>query len=182
MARVVLLLSDHPQTKLAELYAKRRLDVLQVIRHPRDAKKVRETLVLGDFLLNFLSAPRVRSSELAKFKTAINFHPAPPEYPGVGSASLALYDKRTEHGATAHLMDPLFDHGEIVRVRRFPIRETGYTALWNRSIDECLKLFQEIVRDISHGVPIVPMNIPWERNSYSRKEFELSAAFREVAA
>ena len=52
---------------------------------------------------------------------AINFHPAPPEYPGSGCINFALYDEVNEYGVTAHIMNELVDNGEILEVRRFPV-------------------------------------------------------------
>lgn len=52
---------------------------------------------------------------------AINFHPAPPEYPGSGCINFALYDNAQEYGVTAHLMNEKIDNGRILEVRRFPI-------------------------------------------------------------
>ena len=52
---------------------------------------------------------------------AINFHPAPPEYPGSGCISFALYDEVNEYGVTAHVMNELVDNGKILEVRRFPV-------------------------------------------------------------
>lgn len=181
MTTATLLLSDHPICDRAEEFASRCLSLVQVQRHARDAKVLRDRLVPADVLLNFLSAPKVPSGEREKFGEAINFHPAPPEYPGVGSASLAIYDQRTEHGVTAHLMEDQFDTGLILAVRRFPIQQRGYVALWNRSLDECLKLFQDVVRDVSRGV--VPVSEErWARRAYTRKEFEKHPSFVAVPA
>jgi len=52
---------------------------------------------------------------------AINFHPAPPEYPGSGCINFALYDEVSEYGVTAHVMNELVDNGKILEVRRFPV-------------------------------------------------------------
>jgi methionyl-tRNA formyltransferase len=52
---------------------------------------------------------------------AINFHPAPTEYPGSGCLNWALYDGATQYGATAHIMNEKIDNGAIIECRRFPI-------------------------------------------------------------
>lgn len=52
---------------------------------------------------------------------AINFHPAPPEYPGSGCINFALYDDVTEYGVTAHIINEKVDNGQILEVRRFPV-------------------------------------------------------------
>ncbi len=52
---------------------------------------------------------------------AINFHPAPPEYPGSGCLNFALYDESEHYGVTAHIMNEKVDNGQILEARRFPI-------------------------------------------------------------
>lgn len=79
----------------------------------------------GDLLISFLSRWIIPPSMLAKSRLpAINFHPGPPEYPGVGCLNWALYDNAHEYGATCHIMTEKPDTGPILRVERFPIRPT----------------------------------------------------------
>ena len=54
---------------------------------------------------------------------AINFHPAPPLFPGSGCYSWAIYKSSKEYGVTIHIMDENFDSGKILEVYRFPIFE-----------------------------------------------------------
>ena len=168
---VLLLASERFQSVQAARYAGEFLDVWQTQWTTRDQKHLNDPLDPADHLLNFLSAPRISKDDLRKFRWAINFHPAPPEYPGVGSASLALHDGRTEHGVTAHLMTPRYDDGLILRVRRFPIEAEGYKALFERSLDECLILFREVVRAIAEGEPLRTTTESWARRPYTRSEF-----------
>jgi methionyl-tRNA formyltransferase len=155
--------------------------VRQVQWHKRADRALRKPCREADVLLNFLSAPLVARDDLDKFGQAINFHPAPPEYPGVGSASLALYDRRTTHGVTAHLMTPRYDDGLILRVRRFPIYpDQGYESVFDRALDECLALFREVVQAIASGEPLRTTDAQWSRRPYTRKEFESHPSFASV--
>ena len=183
MAVTLLVDPDRSQCQEAVLHAKARLNVTSVTWHARADRL--QPLQAADLLLNYLSAPKVPGAELHKFEMAINFHPAPPEYPGVGSASLALYDKRTEHGVTAHLMDAEYDHGSILWVRRFKIDPRwGYRQLWVRSLEESLIQFKEVVDLLA--TPeffLVPLSHEhWARKSYTRAEFEQHPAFTQVSA
>ena len=56
-------------------------------------------------------------------KAAINFHPGPPRYPGVGSVTRALLDEAADFGVTAHRMDEKPDTGEILAVESFHLGE-----------------------------------------------------------
>ncbi len=181
ISAVILVDPARRQSIPAVTYAREFLDVRQVQVHARTTRKLRERCVRADYLLNFLSAPFVEPIERQKFKAAINFHPAPPEYPGVGSASLALYDRRTTHGVTAHLMTNHYDSGTILRVRRFPI-VSGYRALFDRSLDETLILFKALVWDIAEGNPLRQSIEQWARGPYTRAEFEQHPAYMEVPA
>ena len=70
-----------------------------------------------DYLFNFMSPKKVPKSVLENIKKyAINFHPACPKYPGVGSASYAIYNQDKNYGVTAHLMTENFDEGKIFMV------------------------------------------------------------------
>lgn len=178
---VLLLDSDRAQSIPATQYAREFFEVAQVQWHARDVTRLREVCPPADYLLNFLSAPFVPEEERAKFKIAINFHPAPPEYPGVGSASRALYDKRTSHGVTAHVMDEQYDHGMVLRVRRFPIDPSwGYEALFDRALRESLCLFVEMCSDLAGGVPLRKEFGGWTGEPFSRKEFEQHPSFGAV--
>ena len=75
-----------------------------------------------DYLFSFLCPVIIPDKilEMTRIKN-INVHPAPPEYPGIGSVSRALYDERSEFGVTAHLMKKKVDTGKIIKVIRFPI-------------------------------------------------------------
>ena len=73
---------------------------------------------------------------------AINFHPAPPEYPGSGCLNFALYDEARLYGVTAHLMNEEIDGGNIVECRRFPIFDhDDIDTLLLRTHREMLDLF-----------------------------------------
>lgn len=72
-----------------------------------------------EYVFNFLS-DKILRGPLLEFKN-INFHPAPPEWPGRGSASLALFNGDKSYGATAHIMDLSVDSGKILMVKRFSI-------------------------------------------------------------
>ena len=76
----------------------------------------------GEYIICFRSLYVLPKALLNKAKiAAINFHPAPPEYPGSGCINFALYDGAEDYGVTAHVMNELVDNGAILEVRRFPI-------------------------------------------------------------
>jgi len=126
----------------------------------------------GSFVLNFLS-PYILRGTVLKRKT-INFHPAPPQYPGRGGASYALFDGVETFGATAHEMTERIDAGNILAVKRFPI-ELNETCdvLFRRAEDHCLALLHDMVDHISvhHALP-PPCGESWSGKAVTRKKFQ----------
>lgn len=74
-----------------------------------------------DVGISFMYTYKIPAEQLSK--TWINFHPGPlPEYKGRNLCYHALVNGETEFGATVHYIDEHFDTGDIIDVRRFPIR------------------------------------------------------------
>ncbi|MCP5088472.1 MAG: hypothetical protein GY952_16910 [Rhodobacteraceae bacterium] len=104
----------------------------------------------GDFILCYrslfiLPQPLLENTRIA----AINFHPAPPEYPGSGCLNFALYDESEQYGVTAHIMNEKIDNGPILEARRFPIAKAD-------TVDTLLakthKIMLEQFCDFIHGL------------------------------
>lgn len=95
----------------------------------------------ADYLFNF-SPCIIKPVLLESIRVAaINFHTAPPEYPGRGGCSYALYNGDETYGVTAHLMTEDIDAGGILDVIRFPIH-TNDTAesLHRRAVEQIPEL------------------------------------------
>jgi len=76
----------------------------------------------GDYIFCFRSYFIIPKSLLDRARiAAINFHPAPTEYPGSGCINWALYDNSEIYGVTSHIMNEKVDNGAILECRRFPI-------------------------------------------------------------
>jgi methionyl-tRNA formyltransferase len=127
----------------------------------------------GDYIISYLSRWVVPDSLLRKANiAAINFHPASPDYPGIGCNNFALYENAAEYGVTCHHMAPKVDTGEIVAVRRFPIFPSDDVAsLLSRTYEHQLELFYEVVSEIVSGQPLPISDEKWTRKPFTRKEF-----------
>src|SRR5216684_8833236 len=76
----------------------------------------------GDYIVSYLSPWIVPEPLLNRARrAAINFHPGPPEYPGIGCTNFALYNNETSYGVTCHHMVPKVDTGAIISVKRFAV-------------------------------------------------------------
>ncbi len=116
----------------------------------------------GDYIVCFRSLSILPDSLLKKARiAAINFHPAPPEYPGSGSINFALYDEVDAYGVTAHLMNEKVDNGKILEVRRFPVRKgDNLLGVLERTHSELYHLCSDFVSALATvGESYVPVKI-----------------------
>ncbi len=127
----------------------------------------------GDYIVSYLSRWVVPGWLLKRArKAAINFHPASPDYPGIGCNNFALYDNAAEYGVTCHHMEPQVDTGGIIRVSRFPVFASDDVAsLLGRTYDVQLALFYEVASLMAAGKELPRSHEKWTRKPYSRKEF-----------
>ena len=125
-----------------------------------------------DYIVSFLSQWVLPEKVLKKAnKIAINFHPAPPEYPGIGCTNFALYNNETIFGVTCHEMLKSVDSGRIIRVKRFPILKNDTVfSLTQKSYAYMLTLFYEVISEIVLYKKIDFSDEGWHRKPYTRKE------------
>ena len=137
----------------------------------------------GDIIISYLSRWVVPEYLLTKAKDmAINFHPATPDYPGVGCINFALYECASVYGATCHHMNKQVDTGDIIRVERFPVYPSdNVETLLTRTYDHQLCLFYDIIGRIYCCKPLPKSTEMWARTPFSRKEFnELSVITQDM--
>lgn len=128
----------------------------------------------GEYIISNLSRWVVPGYLLKKAKVAaLNFHPASPDYPGIGCNNFALYAEAKEYGVTCHHMASRVDTGPIIAVKRFPVFETDNVAtLLSRTYDHQLTLFYEIISLILEGKELPVSEERWTRKPFSRKELD----------
>ena len=127
-----------------------------------------------DYLFSFL-CPVIIPDKLLKITRIknINLHPAPPEYPGIGSVSRALYDERSEFGVTAHLMEKKVDKGKILKVKRFPIlNDDTCEKLDFRAKQSSIDLMKDILKIFSKEDSDFTCNDKWSGFVMNRKKFK----------
>jgi len=177
---VLLGADDAYLAQAAESFAGTWFDVRHSSRYGRREKKLTPDAYAAtgsgavDFLFSFLCPviipePLLRAARIAP----INFHPAPPRYPGVGSASYAIYQEDAAFGVTAHVMAPVVDSGMIIRTLEFPISQ-GDTCetLFNRAKNYSLFLFYEVLAELAGTGKVVGSGEKWLGKAITRKDFE----------
>ena len=125
----------------------------------------------GDYIFCF-KADLLLSPELLSRtrKKAINFHPCPPRYRGVGGYYYAIADRLSEFGVTCHHIVQKIDSGPIIKVQRFPVAP-GETAkgLIDRAAAYLLLLFYEIMHLIQSGAKLPAADESWGTRLHTRK-------------
>lgn len=107
-------------------------------------------------------------------KGAINFHPAPPKYRGLGSQHYAIYDGDESYGSTCHHMASSVDTGEIIDVARFNIAPGETASSLRMHVGAyCLQQFIWLVTDfISRGRPLPVSPERWGDRLYRQAEID----------
>jgi methionyl-tRNA formyltransferase len=102
---------------------------------------------------------------------AVNFHPGPPEYPGIGCTNFALYNCEKEFGITVHHMKENVDSGEVIMVERFPIfdNDTVY-SLTQRCYAYIYIAFIKFISLIVSEKPLPRSTEQWTKKPYTRRE------------
>ena len=127
----------------------------------------------GDYIISYLSRWVIPANLLERARVAaINFHPASPDYPGIGCNNFALYEDAKEYGVTCHHMAPKVDTGSIIAVSRFPVHPSdGVAEILERTYEHQIQLFFEIAALIVEDKPLPTSNETWTRPPFTRKQF-----------
>lgn len=127
----------------------------------------------GDYIISYLSRWVVPEALLKRaHKAAINFHPASPQYPGIGCNNFALYEDAKEYGVTCHYMAAKVDTGKIIAVRRFPVyADDDVARLLERTYENQMALFFEIAAVMAEGRELPASDETWTRPPFTRKQF-----------
>ncbi|MGO9016310.1 MAG: formyltransferase family protein [Dissulfurispiraceae bacterium] len=134
-----------------------------------------------DYIISYISPWIVPGQVLGNAKiAAINLHPGPPEYPGIGCTNFALYNNEKDFGITVHHMNEKVDTGRIIMVKRFPIfnNDTVY-SLTQRCYSYVYVAFIEMISFILEGKSLPASDEQWKREPFTRKELN---ALCEVSA
>ena len=127
----------------------------------------------GDYIISYLSRWIIPPDLLARARrAAVNFHPASPEYPGIGCTNFALYENAEEYGVTCHHMATQVDSGRIIAVKRFPVLASdNVVTLLRRTYEHQIALFFEIAPLMAAGRQLPISQERWSRRPFTRREF-----------
>ena len=127
-----------------------------------------------DLLISYISPWIVPANILNKTKKwNINFHPGPPEYPGIGCFNFAIYNSEKEFGSTAHIMEKRVDTGEIIGVERFGMSDNETVeSLSLKTYDSLFNLYVSTLSYINDKKKLPVSKELWKRKPYKREELE----------
>ena len=133
-----------------------------------------------DLFISYISPWIVPKTVLDNTKKwNINFHPGPPEYPGIGCFNFAIYDAAKEFGATAHIMEPKVDSGRIVGVERFSMSENETVeTLSNKTYESLYYLYEKTMSFVIKNNDLPKSKEIWKKKPYTRIELEELATIR----
>lgn len=99
-----------------------------------------------DYIFSFRSHYILKKKLINKaVYAAINFHPGPPKYRGIGCVNYALYENSKYYGATAHIIDKKIDNGNIINAKIFKIKKNdSVESLLERTYKVQVKQFKNI--------------------------------------
>lgn len=112
-----------------------------------------------DFVVSYMFRYRVKSDVISMAsRAAVNFHAGPlPEFGGWAFYNIAILENSPEYGCTCHHLDDEFDTGDLLKVRRFPIKPQTHTAisLERAAQQEMVRLFVDFM-DIAEADGAIP--------------------------
>lgn len=125
-------------------------------------------------LIAFCTGTIVPAATLKRFDSgAYNFHPGPPEYPGIFPSCFAIYEDAKTFGATAHQMTDRVDEGEIIGTQSFPLSRTmNRLSLDKLALDNVLLLFRHLLPrliDLANEIP--SSGDSWRGQARTKKDF-----------
>ncbi len=171
--------TDDAFTDRAIARLKERAKSLDVFLGSRtDPLPVKEPQTGWDVIVSYRSPWIVPAWLLATARVAaINFHPAPPEYPGIGCTNFALYEGAAEYGVTAHHMAPAVDTGNIIAVRRFPVgADETVLSLTTRCYAVMFELFEQLLDALVVQAALPKSAERWARKPFTRQELDALCA------
>ncbi len=103
-----------------------------------------------DFIISYRSSVILSNKEISMANNAaINLHPGPPKYRGIGCLNYALYNNEKKYGFTIHLINKKIDYGKILFVKYFTInKKITVTNLLDKTHDQCVKYSKPFFRNI----------------------------------
>jgi len=126
-----------------------------------------------DYIFSFRSHYIIKNNLLKKCsKYAINFHPGPPEYRGIGCANYALLNNSKFYGCTAHIINNKIDNGKILDVKKFKIhKKINLDILLQKTHNAMFLQAKNIFKSFLDGkFSNIKNKYKWSKKLYTKKD------------
>ena len=126
----------------------------------------------GDWIISFKSDLILEGNLLTRANCgAINFHPGPPKYRGVGGYVWALKNGDAEYGVTCHFMAERVDFGSIIDFEPFAIFPTEtVSSLRFRTAVFLLAQLNRLLARLARHEALQPNGLQWSPHLYTYRE------------
>lgn len=131
----------------------------------------------GDIIICFRSHFILNQKFIKKAKIcAINFHPGPPQYRGIGCVNFALENLENYYGATAHLISKKIDFGKIFDCKFFKIsKRDSISKVLEKTYKIQLKQFDSLINKLikkNYDFKKLIKKDRWSSKLYLRRDLE----------
>lgn len=142
--------------------------------------KIKKKHLNCDYIISFKNYYILKKKEIDKAKyAAINFHPSPPKYRGLGPVNFSIYNQEKFFGCTAHIIDKNIDSGPIIDVKRFKVgRSDDVEKILNKTYKNLEIQAKKILKILAKSnknlekLKIQSKNEKWSKKIVNRGQLE----------
>lgn len=159
----------------AESYLRQLFDEVTAVRSTKIGDRLPEDIreTHFDAVFAFRSHIIIPDWLIEATTVCLNFHPGPPERPGIGCVNFALYDGDPEYGSTCHFVVREIDAGAIVSVKRFPIDPSDSVAsVLTRTYDYLLCQLYDVAPVVASGEIPPASDEKWTRKATRKRDLD----------
>ena len=178
-------------SKKLELYLKKRTKFLEILITNKKNQKLKPYNY--QYVFCFRSHIILKKNFIKKIKiAAINFHPGPPNYRGIGCVNYALFDGVKKYGSTVHLIEnEELDKGKIIDFVEFKIRKKDnlkklLCRTYQSMFIQAKKIIDQLVADDANLKILIKRNIQvkWSNKIKSIKDlnkfYQISLNYNKI--
>ena len=134
----------------------------------------------GDYIFSFRSHFIISKDVIDKAKiAAINFHPGPPKYRGIGCVNFSILNDEKTYGSTCHLMTRKIDQGKIIDVKNFKVhRNYNIDSILRKTYQLQYYQFKKVVKKLFQNTNNLNKMInkskkeKWSAKLYTKKQLD----------
>ena len=122
-----------------------------------------------DFIISYRSSIILTTKDISMAKiAAINLHPGPPKYRGIGCLNYALYNNVKKYGFTIHLISRKIDYGKILFVKYFSVnKNSNVSTLLDKTHKQCIKYSKHFFKNILNN----PKKIDFYKEKFKKERW-----------